>query len=71
MSESVCAIFFSFLSVGISFCVCYVNRRSLGVFDFFRSSFFASFLSRFCYLEMLTICSGGEIYVRENGWKFF
>ena len=43
MSESVCAIFFSFLSVGISFCVCYVNRRSVIVFDFFRSSFFASF----------------------------
>ena len=63
MSESVCAIFFPFLSVGISFCVCYVNRRSLGVFDFFRSSFFASFLSRFC--------PGGEIYDRENGGKFF
>ena len=59
MSESVCAIFFSFLSVGISFCVCYVNHSLL------------LFLSRFCYLEMLTICPGGEIYVRGNGWKFF
>ena len=69
---SLCAQFFFlfFPSAFLFVCVTWIEDPWVCLIFFVPHSLLL-FLSRFCYLEMLTICPGGEIYVRENGWKFF
>ena len=69
---SLCAQFFFLFFPSAFLFVCVTWIEDLWVcLVFFVPHSLLLFWSRFCYLEMLTICPGGEIYVRENGWKFF